>query len=92
MIYEGAQTFRAFAGYVSVADLALQISAHLNILITASLALSGLTTGLWLNEYRRHKNTRKRLTLRTEYLEKKLDPNRESSLLTREGMTREEDQ
>jgi hypothetical protein len=92
MIYEVAQTFRAFAGHVSVADLALKISAHLNLVITASVALSGVTTVLWLNECRRHKSTRKRLTLRTASLEKRLDPNRESSLLTSEGTTREEDQ
>lgn len=92
MIYEVAETFRAFAGHVSVADLALKISAHFNFVVTASLVTSGLTTALWANEYRRHKNTRKRLTSRTESLEKRIDRNRESSLLTPEGMTREEDQ
>jgi hypothetical protein len=92
MIYQVAQTFRAFAGHVSVADLVFEISAHLNIVIAASVALSGLSTGLWLNELRRHRSTRKRLTIRTASLEKRLDPNRESSLLTSEGTTREEDQ
>lgn len=91
-IYSGARTFQAFAGKSSIANLALQIAAHINIVITASVALTGLTTGLWANECRRHKNTRRRLTARTEALELRLDPKRESSLLTREGTTREGDQ
>jgi len=71
---------------------ALQIAAHLNLTIVGSLTLSGLTTALWANECRKHKNTRKRLTDRTGKLELRLDKGRESSLLTREGTTREGDQ
>ena len=91
-VYSGAKTFQAYAGKVSIANLALQIAAHINIVIAASVALSGLTTILWANECRRHRSTRKRLTARTEALELRLDPKRESSLLTREGTTREGDQ
>lgn len=92
LIYQGAHTFQAFAGTVSVTNLVLKVAAQVNFTVALSLALSGVTTGLWANECRRHKNTRKRLTERTEELEKRLDKNRESSLLTREGTTREGDQ
>lgn len=92
LIYSVAHTFQAFAGRISVADLALKIAANLNVAIAASLTLSGVTTVLWGNECRRHRNTRKRLTERTQFLELKLDKNRASSLLTRKGTTREGDQ
>lgn len=92
LIFEVAHTFQAFAGKTSIADLALKIATQLNLTVEASLALSGVTSGLWINECRRHRNTRKRLTERTEALELRLDRNRESSLLTREGTTREGDQ
>ena len=89
LIFEVAHTFQAFAGKTSVADLALKIATQLNLTVVASLTLSGVTSALWANECRRHRNTRKRLTERTEALEKRLDPNRESSQLNREGTTRE---
>jgi hypothetical protein len=91
-VYHGAKTFQAFAGRESIASLVVEVAAHVNLVITASITLSGVTTALWANECRRHKNTRKRLTARTEALELRLHPKRESSLLTREGTTREEDQ
>jgi len=92
LIYEVAHAFQSFAGRVSIADLVFTIAAHVNLTIAASLALSGLTTALWVNEYRRHRNTRRRLTQRTTDLEKRIDSQRESSLLTPEGLTREGDQ
>jgi hypothetical protein len=92
LIFEGAHTFQAFAGKVSIADLALEIATHINVTVALSLTLSGVTTALWANECRRHKNTRVRLTARKAELEKRLDKNRESSLLTPEGTTREGDQ
>lgn len=92
LIFEAAHTFQAFAGKVSIADLAFRIAAQINATVAASLTLSGLTTAMWANECRRHRNTRRRLTERTTKLELKLDKNRESSLLTREGTTREGDQ
>jgi hypothetical protein len=82
----------AFAGRTSIANLALAVAAKVQATIMLSLAATGTTTFLWLNEARRHKNTRQRLTQRTEELEKRLDLNRESSQLTRRGTTREEDQ
>lgn len=92
LIFEGAHTFRAFAGTVSIADLALKIATRINLTVALSLTLSGVTTALWANECRRHRNTRRRLTERKAELELRLDKNRESSLLTREGTTREGDQ
>lgn len=82
----------AFAGRTSVATLAFEVAAKLNATVALSLTLSGITTALWANEYRRHKKTRERLTERTEALEKRLDPQRESSKLTRHGTTQEGDQ
>jgi hypothetical protein len=89
LVYYVAHTFEAFAGKVSIASLALQIAAHVNVVVAA---LSGVTTALWANECRRHRKTRKRLTERTGALELRLDRNRESSFLTREGTTRQGDQ
>jgi hypothetical protein len=92
IVYEVAQTFQAFAGKTSVADLALKIASQINLTVGASLTISGVTSALWANECRRHRKTRKRLTERSAALELRLDPHRESSLLTREGTTREGDQ
>lgn len=92
LIFEVAQTFQSFAGRTSVADLALKIATQLNLTVEASLTLTVVTSGLWANECRRHRNTRKRLTDRTGVLELRLDQGRDSSLLTREGTTREGDQ
>jgi len=91
-VWEAAHTLQAFAGKTSIANLVLSVAAKLNATVTASVALSGVTTALWMNECRRHRNTRKRLTERTAALELRLDPTRESSLLTREGTTRKGDQ
>jgi hypothetical protein len=74
----------------SLSNLFLRISCFLTV--GASLTVSGVTSTLWANECRRHRNTRKRLTGRTGLLERRLDPHRESSLLTPEGTTREGDQ
>ncbi len=92
LIYEGSRTFRAFAGTISIADLALKVATQINLTIGLSLTLAGVTTVLWANECRRHRNTRIRLTERKAELEKRIDKNRESSLITREGTTREGDQ
>jgi hypothetical protein len=92
LIFEGARTFQAFAGRTSIADLALKIATQINLTVAFSLTLAGVTSALWGNEYRRHKNIRKRLRERTTALEKRVDEKRESSQLTREGTTREGDQ
>jgi membrane protein implicated in regulation of membrane protease activity len=91
-VWEAGHALMAFAGRTSIANLALAVAAKVQATIMLSLAATGTTTFLWLNEARRHKNTRQRLTQRTEELEKRLDLNRESSQLTRRGTTREEDQ
>ncbi len=92
LIWEGGHTLQAFAGRTSVANLIIEVAARLNATIVASVTLSGVSLGLWLNECRRHRSTRKRLTERTAVLELRLDPKRESSLLTPEGTTRAGDQ
>lgn len=92
LIRESANTIQAFAGRNSVANLAFEIAGKLNATVEASVALSGVSLGLWVNECRRHRNTRKRLAERTTTLELRLDPNRESSQLTPEGTTRKGDQ
>ena len=91
-IWECGHSLQAFAGKISIAKLILSVAAKLNVIVAASLTLSGVTTGLWANEWRLHRKTRKRLAQRTVALEKRLDGKRESSLLTPEGTTREGDQ
>jgi hypothetical protein len=90
-IYEAAHTLQAFAGKTSVASLIFNLAAKLNATVEASVALTGVSLGLYLMECRRHIKTRKRLTERNAALELRLDPNRESSLLTPEGATRRGD-
>lgn len=92
LIWEAARTLQAFAGRTSVASLIFEVAAKLNATVTASIALTGVSMVLWINECRRHRNTRKRLTERTTALELRIDGTRESSLLTREGTTRKGDQ
>lgn len=91
LFYFCSDTLKAFAGKVSVANFLLSVAAHLDWAIKASVGVSGVTTVAWLNEYRRHKRTRERLSSRITALEKRLDPNRTSSELTPEGTTRTED-
>ena len=91
-IWEGAYTLQVFAGKTSIANLVFEVAAKFNLTVVASLTLSGVTTGLWVNECRRHRNTRKWLTERSAALELRLDGKRESSLLTPEGTTRKGDQ
>jgi hypothetical protein len=92
--YLGHQTavvFVAFAGKASNADLAVRIAANLNVAVTISLAVTGLSIGLYLRERKLHRATRERLTARITTLERRVDPTRTSSRLTREGLTRKED-
>lgn len=82
----------AFAGHTSVARLFAEVAGHFNVSVDISLALTGLTTVLWGNEYRRHLKTREQLTARITTLEKAFDKNRTSSLLTSKGLTAPGDQ
>jgi hypothetical protein len=88
LIHETADSVKAFAGRTSVANFVVALAAHLNATIMGSVTLTGMTSGLWAFEYRRHRKTRERLTGRITALEKKLDSGRESSELTTEGTTR----
>ena len=91
LIRETAETFQAFAGRTSVANVILGMAAHLNATVAVSVTLTVTTGLLYALEYRRHRKTRERLTARVTELEKLIDPNRTSSSLTREGMTRSGD-
>jgi hypothetical protein len=86
-IYQAGATLRAFAGKTSVANLLLSIAAHVSVVITASVTVSIGVTGLCLNEYRRHRKTRERLTARITQLETMLDRNRSSSGISTQGTT-----
>jgi hypothetical protein len=77
----------AFAGKTSAANLALEVATHLNLTVDVSLAVSIVSTGVGINEFFRHRRTRKRLTARITDLEKRIDPTRTSSGLTNDGMT-----
>jgi len=86
-VREGRIAITAFAGRNSTANVIMQVAAHLNVTIAVSIAVTGLATGFWANEYRRHRNTRERLTKRITQLEKHINPERSSSLLTTQGLT-----
>jgi heme/copper-type cytochrome/quinol oxidase subunit 2 len=82
---------QAFAGKTSLADLKLGFFANITMVYTLSLAVSGISVVLYLNERRLHRKSRERLTERITKLELTLDPSRTSSHLTSRGLTRRED-
>jgi hypothetical protein len=81
----------AFAGRRSLADLKFGLFANVTVVFTISITLSGLSIGLYLRERGNHRRTRERLAARIKELEIKIDPNRTSSKLTSEGLTRRDD-
>jgi hypothetical protein len=83
--------FIAFAGKESNASLFFSLMSNVNVVFTGSIAISGLSVGLYLRERNQHRKTRKRLASRITELEVKIDPERTSSKLTEEGLTRKED-
>ena len=85
------ETLRAFAGRTSAANLLLSVAAYVSLTLAASVTLSIGMTGMYLYEYRRHRKTRERLTMRITELELRLDPNRSSSEISRQGTTRSRD-
>jgi hypothetical protein len=91
LIRESADTFQAFVGRTSSANVILGVAAGVNITVAISVTVSLAASALWLLEYKRHRRTRERLTGRITDLELKLDPGRTSSQLTRQGTTRRGD-
>lgn len=89
--YQVSQGFIAYAGRASVANLSLSILMNLTVVWTVSIVVSGLAITLYLKERGLHRRTRNRLTDRITELELRIDPQRTSSLLTPEGLTRKED-
>ena len=84
--------FIAYAGRTSSANMVVSILANVSFVWTASFAVSGLTVTLYFRERNQHRKTRDRLTDRISELELRLDPQRTSSMLTPEGLTRKEDE
>jgi hypothetical protein len=89
--HETAQVLTAFAGRTSNANLALRIFGNLNLAVSISLTVTGLSIGLYLYERKLHRATRERLAKRVTSLESTIDENRTSSRLTSEGLTQRED-
>ena len=67
--------------------MVLQVAGMINVTVGVSLTVTGISTIGWFHEYRRHRKNRERLTARITMLEKRIDPNRSSSMLTTEGTT-----
>jgi hypothetical protein len=82
----------AFAGKQSVANWSLSVLANIQVVWAVSITLSGVSIGLYFKERKKHRETRERLTARVKELELTIDPNRTSSHLTPEGLTRREDE
>jgi hypothetical protein len=91
-VHETSRTFIAYAGKTSMANLVFNLFAHLEAVWTLSLTMTGVSVMLYLRERKLHRKTRDRLTDRIAELELRIDPNRTSSLLTPEGLTRKEDE
>jgi hypothetical protein len=82
----------AFAGKESIRDLSINFLANVQVVWSLSISLTGVSITLYFRERAKHRETRERLTGRIEELELKIDPQRTSSNLTPEGLTRKEDQ
>jgi hypothetical protein len=89
--HEMATVLTAYAGRTSNADLAVRLFGNLNVAVTISISISGLSIGLYLRERKLHRATRERLATRVKSLELMVDPQRTSSRLTSEGLTQKED-
>jgi hypothetical protein len=90
-VHSAAIVFIAYAGQTTNANLAIRIATHLNVAFAFSFSATGISAALYIREYKRHRVTRERLTARTKELELQIDPNRTSSLLTSQGLTKKED-
>ena len=91
-VHDVSKAISAFAGRTSIESFGLGLLANVQIVWTLSIAVSGISIALYLHERKAHRRTRERLTARIIELETKIDPNRTSSLLTTEGLTRREDE
>jgi hypothetical protein len=89
--HETALVLTALAGRTSNANLALRIFGNLNLAVSISFTVAGLSIGLYLYERKLHRTSRERLAKRITSLELTIDKNRTSSRLTSEGLTQRED-
>jgi hypothetical protein len=85
-----ADAVKAFAGKQSSAEM--HFFADIRFAYTVSVAVGITGAALYWREVRLHRRTRERLAARITALEKAIDPNRTSSLLTPLGLTRQEDE
>jgi hypothetical protein len=91
-VHEASISIVAFAGKSTAASMALNVLANVSVVWGSSVFVSGISVSLYFVERSKHRKTRDRLTDRITELERKIDPNRTSSLLTPEGLTRKEDE
>jgi hypothetical protein len=82
----------AYAGKTSLANVHFGLLADVSFAWTATISVSGLSIALYLRERRAHRRTIERLSPRITERELKIDPNRTSSQLTREGRTQRGDE
>jgi hypothetical protein len=86
-----ANVLIAYVGHELKADLAVRIAANLNVAFGLSVSTTLITSYLYTREFKRHRETRERLSARAAALERQIDANRTSSRLTSQGMTQTED-
>lgn len=93
--WQAAGVLKAYAGRQSNADININVFggllANFRFVVSISLAWAGGATYLYFRERQLHRKVRERLGARVRELELVVDPDRTSSRLTSEGLTREED-
>lgn len=92
-VWRIAAALEVYAGKQSNADIrfGFGLLADIKMVYTISIAVGTAGVALYLRERRLHRKTRERLATRITDLELRIDPNRRSSKLTPEGLTREDD-
>jgi hypothetical protein len=92
-VWRIAAAIEIYAGKQSNANMTFGFAlfADIKMVYTVSLAVGTTGVALYLKERRLHRQTRERLAARITDLELRIDPNRRSSKLTPEGLTREDD-
>ena len=86
-----ADAFKAYAGKKSEANMMFGFFADIRVVYTVSVTLAISGIALYLRERKLHRQTRERLAGRITELELQIDPDRRSSKLTSQGLTREDD-